>query len=279
MKKIKKAEALDKAEATKKGNPSRFAKPTEPTADFLTDSLASDEVAEQSSPAYEQIKNVIRAQIRKGIKKPGDTVASEAELMRDLSVSRMTANRAIRELAAEGLVTRVQGSGTRIAQLHRISSRLSIRDIHEEIIERGHLPASQLLLAAIEKADAALAQAMGIRCNAKVFHTVMIHSENGVPIQYEDRYVNPAAAPNYLHNDFVLMTPTHYLLVHAPLTDASYTIEACLPATVEARALHIKTSEPCLVLKRRTVSGRHVASVARLIYPGSRYCFDGRIQL
>ena len=268
-----------KAKSLKKINPGDFVEQTERTAACLIGSLASRALTDQSPPAYEQIKNVIRAQIRKGIKKPGDPVASEAELMRDFSVSRMTANRAIRELAAEGLVTRLQGSGTRVAQLHRISSRLSIRDIHEEIIERGHLPASQLLLAAIEKTDAALAHAMGVRRNAKVFHTVIIHSENGVPIQYEDRYVNPAAAPNYLHNDFVRMTPTHYLLVHAPLTDASYTIEACLPVMAEARALRIKTSEPCLVLKRRTVSGPHVASVARLIYPGSRYSFDGRIQV
>ena len=229
-------------------------------------------------PVYERIKNAIRTQIRKGIKRPGDLVASETELMREHGVSRMTANRAIRELAAEGLVTRVQGSGTRVAQLHRISSRLAIRDIHEEIIERGHLPASQLLFAATEKADTALAQALGLRRGAKVFHTIMIHLENGMPIQYEDRYVNPAAAPGYLLNDFVLMTPTHYLLVHAPLTDANYTIEACLPTTIEARALRIKRSEPCLRLERRTVSGRHVASVARLIYPGSRYSFDGRIQ-
>ena len=244
----------------------------------FVNSMVAQAAVEEATPAYEQIKSAIRMQIRKGLKKSGDLVASEAQLMREHSVSRMTANRAIRELAAEGLVTRVQGSGTRVAELHRISSRLAIRDIHEEIIERGHLPASQLLLAATEKADSVLARILGLRSSAKVFHTIMIHLENGVPIQYEDRYVNPAAAPHYLSNDFVSMTPTHYLLVHAPLTDANYTIEACLPSAPEARALRIKRTEPCLSLKRRTISGRNVASVARLIYPGSRYSFDGTIQ-
>ena len=229
-------------------------------------------------PVYEKIKQVIRGQIRKGFKKPGDLIASESELMRQFGVSRMTANRAIRELAAEGLLVRVQGSGTRVAQLHRISSRLAIRDIHEEISERGHVPVSQLLFCSAEKADSSLAQALGLKTGAKVFHTMMIHLENGVPIQFEDRYVNPAAAPNYLSNDFELITPTHYLLRHAPLTDADYTIEAYLPCADEARALQMKRTEPCLLLKRRTFSGRHIASVARLIYPGSRYSFDGKIQ-
>jgi GntR family transcriptional regulator, histidine utilization repressor len=32
------------------------------------------------------------------------------------------------------------------------------------------------------------------------------------------------------------------------------------------------------VMVRRTVSGNHVASVARLIYPGSRYSFAGEFQ-
>src|SRR6187200_3072291 len=49
---------------------------------------------------------------------------SEATLMERFAISRMTAHRSLRELAAEGLVTRVQGSGTRVAQLHRISSQL-----------------------------------------------------------------------------------------------------------------------------------------------------------
>jgi GntR family histidine utilization transcriptional repressor len=102
--------------------------------------------------------------------------------------------------------------------------------------------------------------------------------ENGVPIQYEDRYVNPAAAPEYLDTDFTQTSPTLHLLQHAPLTEASYSIEACLPPAPEAKALAIKRTEPCLVMMRRTVSGAHVASIARLVYPGTRYSFAGQFQ-
>ncbi len=229
-------------------------------------------------PAYEQVKAWIRQHIASGQWKPGDPVPSEAALMEQFGISRMTANRALRELAAEGLVLRVQGSGTRVAQLHRISSQLVIRDIHEEVAERGHVHSARVLLAAEEKAGAEVAESLGLRRGGRVFHTILVHLENGVPIQYEDRYVNPAAAPDYLNTDFTQTSPTLHLLQHAPLTEARYSIEACLPGEEEARQLGIKRTEPCLAMMRRTVSGAHVASIARLVYPGSRYSFAGQFQ-
>ena len=105
-------------------------------------------------PAYEQVKAFIKGHISRGDWKPGDPVPSESALGQQFGVARMTVNRALRELAAEGLVTRVQGSGTRVAQLHRISSRLTIRDIHEEMAERGHVPTTRVVLVAAEKEPA-----------------------------------------------------------------------------------------------------------------------------
>ncbi len=235
-------------------------------------------MAKNDLPAYEQVKAFIKGRISTSEWKPGDPVPSESALMEQFGISRMTVNRALRELSGEGLVTRVQGSGTRVAELHRISSTLTIRDIHEEVTERGHVHTARVLLVAQERARAEVAQSLNLRGGAKVFHTVLIHLENGVPIQYEDRYVNPAAAPKYLETDFTQTSPTHHLLAHAPLTEASYSIEACLPTVEEARHLGLKRGEPCLAMMRRTVSGPHVASVVRLVYPGTRYSFAGQFQ-
>ena len=229
-------------------------------------------------PAYGKVKAFIKGHISAGTWKPRDPVPSESALMEQFGMSRMTVNRALRELMAEGLVTRVQGSGTFVAELHRISSQLTIRDVHEEVLERGHQHTVTVLLAKAEKASDDLARSLGLTKGDKVFHTILIHLENDVPIQYEDRYVNPAAAPDYLQVDFTQTTPTHHLLKVAPLTEASYAIEACLPSTREARCLAIQPREPCLVMMRRTVSGSHIASVARLLYPGSRYSFAGQFQ-
>jgi GntR family histidine utilization transcriptional repressor len=229
-----------------------------------------------SQPVYGLVKSYIQCHISSGEWKPGDPVPSESTLMQQFGLSRMTVNRALRELTSEGMVTRVRGSGTFVAELHRIASNLTIRDIQEEVLERGHVHGAQVLLSQAEKAGAELAQSLGLRTGARVFHTVLVHLENGVPIQYEDRYVNPAAAPRYLDTDFSQITPTHHLLTEAPLTEASYSIEACLPTSAQAKYLAISVREACLAMVRRTASGPHVASVVRLVYPGSRYSFAGK---
>ena len=229
--------------------------------------------------AYQQVKAFVKAQIACGAWRSGDAVPSESSLQQQFGISRMTANRAIRELAVEGLVTRIRGSGTVVAQLNRISSQLVFRDIHEEILARGHAHSVHVVRIESLKASASLARTLRMRTAGRVFHSVLVHFENGVPIQFEDRLVNPAAAPGYLAVDFEKITPTHYLLAVAPLSEASFSIEASLPTDQEARALHIAVGEPCLVMTRCTVSGPHVASLARLVYPGLRYSFAGKFQL
>ena len=57
------------------------------------------------------------------------------------------------------------------------------------------------------------ANGLGLAEGAPVFHTLIVHYENGVALQCEDRYVNPACAPDYLQQDFTQVTPTHYLLL------------------------------------------------------------------
>jgi GntR family transcriptional regulator, histidine utilization repressor len=225
---------------------------------------------------YLKVKQYLKAQLAAGRWPPGSLMPSEAELVVQFSVSRMTVNRALRELQTEGLVERVQGVGTFSAQLARVSSQLTIRDLHDEIERRGHRHHAEVHLKREERATLALARQLGLAEGEPVFHTLIVHHDNGVPLQCEDRYVNPAWAPEYLSVDFTTITPTHYLLQVAPLWEAQYTIEASLPTEQEARLLDIARSEPCLVLVRRTVSRGVPITLARLVHPGSRHQLEGQ---
>jgi GntR family histidine utilization transcriptional repressor len=184
----------------------------------------------------------------------------------------------LRELQAEGLVERTQGVGTFAAHLSRVSSTLTIRDLHEEIAARGHRHHAEVHVAARERAPAELAAQLGLAAGASVFHTLIVHFENDVPLQCEDRYVNPACAPGFLEVDLSLVTPTHYLLEVAPLWEAQYSIQACLPSAQEARLLGIGIGDPCLAVVRRTMSRGVAITIARLVHPGSRYQLEGRFK-
>ncbi|XHS80420.1 histidine utilization repressor [Burkholderiaceae bacterium UC74_6] len=227
------------------------------------------------APAYLQVKNHLREGISGGRWSPGDRLPSEAELVTQFGLSRMTVNRALRELEQEGLVERVQGVGSFAAQLHRISSTLTVRDVHEEIAERGHRHEARVLLLEKLRATPEQAALFGLRASAPLFHSVIVHLENGRAIQCEDRLVNPACAPDYLKLDFTAITPTQHLLEVAPLSEARYTIESMLPSSEEAAWLGIGRRDPCLVVRRVTYSRGATVTGVKLVHPGALYSLEG----
>ena len=229
----------------------------------------------QTQAPYARVKTFLKSGLASGRWVPGDQMPSEAELVAMFAVSRMTVGRALRELQAEGLVTRVQGVGSFAAHLSRVSSTLTIHDLHDEIVARGHSHQASVVLAKTEKAGAALAAQLGLQAGSQVFHTLIVHHENGVPLQCEDRFVNPACAPDYLQTDFTQTTPTQYLLGVAPLWEAQYAIEAAAPTAQEAQLLGIGVQDPCLIVVRRTINRGVPITLARLVHPGTRYQISG----
>ena len=232
----------------------------------------------QAAAPYAQVKQALKSGLSQERWRTGELMPSEAELVAQFGVSRMTVNRALRELQSEGIVDRVQGVGTFAAQLHRISSRLTIRDLHEEIEARGHRHHVEVHLAREERATPALALQLGLATGAAVYHSLIVHHDDGVPLQCEDRYVNPASAPDYLKVDFTQTTPTQHLLDVAPLWEAQYTIEASTPTAQEAELLGIGVADPCLIVVRRTMSRGATVTLVRLVHPGSRYKIEGRFE-
>ncbi len=225
---------------------------------------------------YAKVKAHLKHGLAAGHWPPGALMPSEAELVAQFGVSRMTVSRALRELQSEGLVQRSQGVGTFAAPLHRVSSTLTLHDLHEEIEARGHRHEATVQLHRAEKAAAGLAAQLGVPSGAEVFHSLIVHRENGVPLQCEDRYVNPATAPGYLHADLTRITPTHYLFQTTALWRAQYSIEAARATAQEAGLLQMPPDEPCLVLVRRTFTRDAVITLARLVHPGSRHIIEGQ---
>jgi GntR family histidine utilization transcriptional repressor len=230
------------------------------------------------APRYSQIKRMISAQIQSGTWRPGDRIASEAELVRDLGVSRMTINRALRELTLEGQLVRVQGVGTFVAESKAESALFEVRNIAEEIRARGSRHEAKTVLLCREAVSDGIARNFNMKPGDEIYHSILLHLENDIPMQLEDRFVDPRLAKDYLIQDFSNITPYVYLSEVAPISEAEHVIEAVLPRPHARKLLKIPGKEPCICLQRRTWSDGKLVSLAYLVYPGSRYRLSGRFK-
>jgi len=228
-----------------------------------------------SKPRYQQLKDLIIGRISRGELGPRDRVPSENELVEAMNVSRMTANRALRELTDEGYVERIAGRGTFVSDFRSQSHVLEVQNIADEIHDRGHEHSSVVLRASRQHARGEVAKALHVEQGTDVFHLLLVHFENGAPIQVEDRHVLAEFAPNCLDPDFEQVTPSAYLTSVAPLQEAEQVVRAQVPNAAVRDHLQIGEHEPTLVVIRRTWSKGRPVTFARLHHPGSRYELTG----
>src|SRR5690606_41781947 len=56
-------------------------------------------------------------------------------------------------------------------------------------------------------ASSAQQQRFGLAAGTQLFHSLIVHYDNGIPIQLEDRVVDASVAPDYLKQNWEQMTP------------------------------------------------------------------------
>ena len=228
-----------------------------------------------TKPRYQQLKDLIIDQISTGELQPTERVPSEHELVASMNVSRMTANRALRELNDEGYVKRIAGRGTYVSDFRSQSHLLEVQNIADEIAGRGHIHSCKIVRQSRQHARGEIARALHVEQGTDVFHLQLVHHENGAPIQVEDRHVLASFAPECLEQDFEAITPSAYLTTVAPLQEAEQVVRAAMPNGAVRQHLNIEEGEPALVVIRRTWSKGRPVTFARLQHPGSRYEMTG----
>jgi len=228
-----------------------------------------------AKPMYQQLKDLIIGRISSGDLRPADRVPSENELVEAMSVSRMTANRALRELTDEGYVERVAGRGTFVSDFRARSHVLEVHNIADEITRRGHSHTCEVIRQSLQHARGEVAKALHVEQGTDVFHLLLVHFENGTPVQIEDRHIVADFAPDCLEQDFCRVTPSAYLTAISPLQEAEQIVRASVTNTAVCERLKMRDNEPSLVVVRRTWAHGRPVTFARLHHPGSRYELTG----
>lgn len=131
---------------------------------------------------WRQIQQAIEREIAAGAHKPGARLPTEAALAARFAVNRHTVRRAMEELEGRGLVRIEQGRGSFVAE-DVLDYRLGPRTRFSENIRRqNRAPEGRLLRVAEMPADAALAEAMGLRRGRPVIVVERLALADGRPV-------------------------------------------------------------------------------------------------
>jgi GntR family transcriptional regulator len=226
-----------------------------------------------ATPAYLLIEQELRRIISKA--EPGDPLPSDSELCDRFGVSRMTARQAVQRLAAEGLLYRVSGRGTFVAQ-HPVHRRINtLLSFTEEMARRGLTARSQVIDSGVRPALHDESQALQLGTPASVAALRRVRLADGVPMAVEHVRL-PAVCASVLAGDLTNASLFVALegLGRVP-TRALGTITAAAADPTEAKLLDVAVGAPLLV-ELRTILDQHDKPVeyTESRYVGERYRFD-----
>ena len=260
-------------------------------------------------PAYQRIKNAILDNIHSGKWQAGNAISTEMALAEEFSVSRMTVNRALKELSEERVLERRQGSGTFVAQQQFNHTFVEVRNIAQDLKSanrdyQAQVVSKRILTAAMlddelrRKFDinkVAVSSNTSASTNADttvmddstgadsssdvavLYEVKIIHFADGQPIQFEERWVDAQKVPEFIEQDFSVVNTSDYLIAKSPLERGSYTIRALAAPDEIAALLQIAPQSPTLVLRRQTYSEGRVLTFVKMWHAGDRYQFSGEL--
>lgn len=226
-------------------------------------------------PIWLQIRRSIAFAILSGKWAAGTKVPGEILLTEHYAASRMTVNKALQSLVAEGLVERRPKIGTVVTSRARERPVLEIWDAADAVRrEGGHygyrlLSCEMLDPAAQDRAD------LGVSDQTPVVRMLCLHLSDNRPFQFEERLINVDAAPKITCQPLEAVSPGQWLMANVPWTDAKHRISARAANIRIAAYLEIEPGDACLVVERRTWNDQVPVTFGRFWYPGDDHALEG----
>lgn len=183
---------------------------------------------------------------------PGTLLPNEVELADEFKCSRTTMNRALREVSALGFLDRKRKAGTRVRMAPIRQARFEMPVVRTEVEKTGASYRYALVSREILVAPEWLRARMNLQVGGEVVHLVCLHSANGEAFQLEDRWINAAALPQALHQDFTKIGPNEWLVATVPFSEVEISFLAMAADANIVTHLDHKLGEPVFCVERAT---------------------------
>ena len=209
--------------------------------------------------------------IERGIWKPGERIPNEAELAAELGCARTTVNRALRDLADQGILERRRRGGTRIPAAPVRRAVLDIPIIRLEVEATGAKHGYRLLQRQRCKPSAVLRVAHGLEATDDMLRVRALHLAEGRPFLHEDRWIVVDSVPEVVDAKLEIMSANEWLVRNVPLVRSAIEFGAVGASRIEAAVLETRPGAPLFLLERATWNDRGLITAVRLVYaPGHR---------
>lgn len=221
--------------------------------------------------SFHDIKDEVVDRIQKRIWTQGSLLPAEQDLAREFGCSRATVNRALRELADQGIVDRKRKSGTRVTRSPVKQATFEISVVRHTIEEMNAAYRYSLVESTPVTAPGWLKAQLDIADPASMLHLKCMHYADNRPFQHEERWINVAAVPHVLEADFSRTGPNEWLLAEIPFSNAEITFSAVAATGALAEFLATTVGAPLFRLERTTwFRGQPVTFVRMTFQPGYR---------
>lgn len=225
-------------------------------------------------PLYHQLKEIIRAKIENGEYKTDERIPSEPEFIQTYGVSRITVRQALAELETEGYIVRKHGKGTYVAERRIEQDLVRLTDFVEDMERAGLSPSSRVLTFAQERADEAVARALGLRENEEVLRVGRLRLANEQPVAYDVTWLplhfgKLLSKERLEHETIYHILETHYGIA---VEKGTFHITAVLATAEQAAWLEVAVGAALLLIQRISYMSGNVA-----VYVQERYYRPDRV--
>jgi GntR family transcriptional regulator len=204
------------------------------------------------TPLYHQIYMILRNKILNREYVEGDLLPSEDETSKAYDVSRITAKRALNDLAEEGLVVRERGRGTRVTWRSVTPPlKANVEGMLENIMAMGlETEVSLLAFDYVSPSDEVMS-ALGCGAEDKVQRAVRVRHLENEPFSYLVTWVPEDVGRSYSRDDLA-STPLLSLLERSgvEVTRAEQTLTATAADAEVASLLEVELTAPLLRIRR-----------------------------
>lgn len=193
-----------------------------------------------------QLRELLRDAIVRGIHPPDSRLPSEHELCDAYQVSRTTVRQALAALVMEGLLYRVRGKGTFVAQIKVYEGMAASLSFFDDMRQRGGSVHTQVLSCAIEPASPTVAAILRLRPGDDVYRIERLRFVGGISLLMVTSYLPAGLVPG-LTAPSLVSRGLHQVLREEfgiTLTRGVRTFEAVPASPGDARQLAITPGAP-----------------------------------